>query len=85
MIDFSESLTNTGSDPMMPKGVLAIINEAGALVTRLPVSVPRLLPGETVELTAEHPGLPKPGNYKATFLLENEDAVFTNAADFTVK
>jgi hypothetical protein len=85
MIDFSESLTNTGSDPIVPKGVLAIISDSGALVTRLPITAPRLLPGESAELAAEHPGLPKPGKYKATFLLQNENAVFTSAAEFTVK
>jgi hypothetical protein len=85
MIEFSESLTNTGGDPIVPKGVVAILNEYGKLIAKVPISAPRLLPGESYKLIAEHAGLPRPGKYKAQFLLENENAVFTNAADFTVK
>jgi hypothetical protein len=85
MIEFSESLTNTGEDPIVPKGVVAILNENGNLVAKVPITGPRLLPGESYKLIAEHPGLPRPGKYKAQFLLENENAVFTNAAEFTVK
>jgi hypothetical protein len=85
MVTFSEDIKNSGGDPIVPKGVLAIMNESGALVTKLPITGPRLLPGESARLTAEHPGLPKPGNYTVKFLLENENAVFSNSAEFTVK
>jgi hypothetical protein len=82
---FHERLKNTGSDPIVPKGVVAVTNERGSLVARVPVTSQRLLPGESLEFSAEHPGLPRAGNYRATFLVEHESALVANAADFTVK
>jgi hypothetical protein len=84
-IAFRHKLKNTGSDPVVPKGVIAVTNESGAFVARLPVWGQRLLPGESLEFTAEHPGLLKPGKYRAMLLLENESAFFSNAAEFTIK
>jgi hypothetical protein len=85
IITFRERLKNTGSDPIVPQGVIAVTNEMGALVARMPVISQRLLPGESLEFTAEHPGLPKMGNYKALFLVEHQSAFVSNAAEFTVK
>jgi hypothetical protein len=84
-ITFRQSLTNTGSDPVVPKGVIAVTNESGRLMARLPVSGQRLLPGESQEFTTEHSGLLKTGKYRATVLMENESAFFSNAAEFTIK
>lgn len=84
-ITFRQSLTNAGSDPVVPKGVLAVTNEIGRLVTRLSLSGQRLLPGETMEFTAEHAGLLKSGKYRVISLMENESALFSNSAEFTIK
>jgi hypothetical protein len=84
-ITFRQSLTNTGSDPVVPKGVIAVTNESGRLMARLPVSGQRLLPGESQEFTTEHSGLLKTGKYRATVLMENESAFFSNAAEFSIK
>lgn len=83
-ITFRQLLTNVGSDPVVPKGVIAIMNEAGGLVTRLPLSAQRLLPGESLEFTAEHAGLLKTGKYQV-ISLDNENAFFSNSAEFTIK
>jgi hypothetical protein len=85
MITFRQQVKNTGTDPVVPAGVIALTNERGALVARLPVASQRLLPGESLEFTAEHPGLPKTGKYKAMLLMQHESALFTNAAEFTIK
>jgi hypothetical protein len=84
-ITFRQGFTNVGTDPVVPKGVIAVTGENGRLVARLPVSGQRLLPGETQEFTAEHSGLPKTGRYHATVLMENESAFFSNAAEFSIK
>ena len=84
-LNFRQRVTNTGSDPIVPKGVIAVTNESGRLVARLPVSGQRLLPGESLEFTAEHAGLPKTGKYKAMLLMQHENALFSNAAEFTIK
>jgi hypothetical protein len=85
LINFRQDVTNTGSDPIVPKGAIAVTNESGRLVARLPVSGQRLLPGESQEFTAEHSGLLKTGKYRATVLMENESAFFSNAAEFSIK
>jgi hypothetical protein len=85
IITFRERLKNTGSDPVVPEGVIAVTNEKGTLIARMPVTSQRLLPGETLEFTAEQVGLPKTGNYKALFLVENQSAFVSNSAEFTVK
>jgi hypothetical protein len=85
MLTFRELVKNVGSDPIIPEGVIAVTNESGSLIARLPVTSQRLLPGESSEFTAEHPGLPKTGKYKVTLLMQNESALFSNAAEFTIK
>jgi hypothetical protein len=82
---FRERLKNMGTDPIVPKGVVAVTNEHGSLVARVPIRSQRLLPGESLEFSAEYPGLPRAGNYRATFLVEHESALVSNAAEFTVK
>jgi hypothetical protein len=84
-IAFRQNLKNTGSDPVVPKGVIAVTNESGSLVARLPVSGQRLLPGESLEFTVEHAGLLKTGKYRAMLMLEDESAFFSNAAEFAIK
>jgi len=85
MITFHELVKNTGSDPVIPKGVIAVTNERGALVARMPVAGKRLLPGESMEFTADHPGLPKTGKYKVMLLMQHESAFFSSSAEFSVK
>ena len=84
-IAFRQNLKNSGSDPVVPKGVMAVTNESGYLVARLPVSGQRLLPGESLEFTVEHSGLLKPGKYRAMLMLEDESAFFSNATEFAIK
>jgi hypothetical protein len=84
-ITFRQPVTNTGSDPVVPQGVIAITNDHGVLVARLPVAGRRRRPSETSEFTAEHAGLPKPGKHKGTLLMQHESALFTNAAEFTIQ
>jgi hypothetical protein len=84
-VTFRQGLKNIGTDPVLPKGVLAVTNENGTLVAQLPVSGQRLLPGESLEVTAEHAGLFKAGRYRVMCLMENESSFFANAARFTIK
>ena len=84
-VTFRQRLKNTGSDPVVPKGVVAVTNEKGHLVERLPVSGHRLLPGESLELQAEHAGALQMGKYKVMFLMEHESAFFSNTGEFSIK
>ena len=84
-ITFSQSMTNVGTDPVVPSGVIAVVDASGALVARLPIPVQRLLPGETQEIKADYPNSLKSGKYRVTFLMENQSAFFSNAAEFSIK
>ena len=84
-VTFHQGLKNIGTDPVLPRGVMAVTNENGTLVAQLPVSGQRLLPGESLEVTAEHAGLFKSGRYRVMCLMENESSFFANAARFTIK
>jgi hypothetical protein len=82
---FHEQVQNVGTDPVVPTGVIAVTDDRGVLVARLPVPGERLLPGESRELTAEHAGLFKSGRYHVAFLMENQSAFFSSTGDFTIK
>ena len=84
-IVFHQMLKNVGSDPVIPTGVIAITDENGSLVVRLPMPPHRLLPGESHEITAEYPSSLKSGKYRVNFLMENQSEFFSNAAEFSVK
>ncbi|HEX4488918.1 MAG TPA: hypothetical protein VH088_21770 [Terriglobales bacterium] len=79
-----QSLINTGSEPVIPKGILAILNSAGGLVGKVAVSGQRLLPGETVAFKTDYPMPLKPGKYRALTSMKYEGKVLTTSADFVV-
>lgn len=85
LVTFHQILKNTGTDPVVPKGVIAVTDANGALITRLPMPSQRMLPGEILEFSAEHSGLFRAGKYRAMLLMENETAFFSNATEFNIK
>jgi hypothetical protein len=83
-LSLSQSLINTGSEPVIPKGILAILNSTGELVGKVAVPGQRLLPGETVDFKTEYPTPLKPGKYRALTSMRYEGGVLTTTADFVV-
>src|SRR5258706_6557548 len=51
----SEELRNSGSEPLMPKGVIVILNESGKRMAKAPFKSQRLLPGERLIFSATNP------------------------------
>jgi hypothetical protein len=80
----SEELRNTGSEPVVPKGVIAILDASGKRVSKAPFSVQRLLPGERLTFTATNPAQLTAGHYHTLSSFEFEGKVFTNAGEFTI-
>jgi hypothetical protein len=83
----TEWVSNTGAEPVMAGGAVAVVNEAGALVGRVPVETQRLMPGERLAFKADYPTLLRPGRYRALLSLEYDDherKVLTRTADFVV-
>ena len=80
-------VTNVGAEPVVASGAVAVLNEAGALVGRIPVEPQRLMPGERVAFRAEYPALLPSGRYRAILSLEYDDhvrKVLTRTAEFAV-
>jgi len=85
-LSVEQRLLNTGSEPVLAKGMLAIVSAAGALVARETLPPRRLLPGETTNVRAEYGGELPAGHYRAlvTYDLQNNQTL-TSSADFDVK
>ena len=83
----TEWVTNVGTEPVVASGAAALLNDAGALIGKIPVEPQRLMPGERLAFKAEYPELLAPGRYRAILSLEYDDharKVLTRAAEFAV-
>jgi hypothetical protein len=80
----SEELRNSGAEPVMPKGVIVILNASGRRVVKAPFISQRLLPGERLVFAATNPLQLPPGLYRTFSSFEFEGKVFTNAGNFTI-
>lgn len=82
----SQQLVNTGSEPLLARGVLAIVNPAGALVAKQALPAHRVLPGENFDMRAEYGGELAAGHYRAfvTYDLQNGKPI-TSSAEFDVR
>jgi hypothetical protein len=83
-IILSEELRNSGSEPVIPKGVIVILNASGRRVAKAPFSPQRLLPGERLIFAATNPAQLAPGHYRTLSSFEFEGKVLTNAGEFTI-
>lgn len=61
----STRLVNDGDEPVVPTGMVVLLDTRGQLVGKAPFAARRLLPGEALELSAEYAGDLLPGDYRA--------------------
>ena len=80
----SKELLNSGSEPVIPKGVIVILNASGKRVAKAPFSPQRLLPGERLIFAAANPAQLAPGHYRTHSSFEFEGKVLTGAGEFTI-
>lgn len=64
VLSIEQTLTNVGTEPVIPSGVAAVLDNSGKLVAKVALQQQRLLPGERVVFKGEHPGQLRPGVYK---------------------
>jgi hypothetical protein len=81
---FSEELRNSGAEPVVPKGVIVILNGSGKRVAKAPFSPQRLLLGERLIFAATNPAQLAPGYYRTLSSFEFEGKVLTHAGEFTI-
>jgi hypothetical protein len=85
LLAFSDTLTNTGAEPAVVKGVAAILDLNGRLVGRATFQSSRLLPNERGVMLAEYPGALAAGRYRALATFDYEGRALTKSADFLVQ
>ncbi|MGJ5815262.1 hypothetical protein [Paludibaculum fermentans] len=83
-LGFSVALVNNGVEPVVPKGVIAILDEQGKRIAKAAFEPHRLLPGERGQFATFSPAVLKPGRYRTLSSFEYEGKVLTNAGEFTV-
>lgn len=81
----AHACTNSGTEPFVAKGVLAILDDKGALVGKAPLQSRRLLPGESVELGGEYGGELEPGRYRVLVTYDYEGQTLTRSAEVHVR
>ncbi len=80
----THACTNAGREPLVAKGVLAIVDAHGALVGKSILSPRRLLPGEAADLGGEYAGELDPGKYRVFVTWEYEGKTLTREAEIQV-
>jgi hypothetical protein len=80
----SEELRNSGSEPVMPKGVIVILNASGKRAAKAVFTPQRLLPGERLIFVATNPAQLAPGRYRTLSSFEFEGKVLTSAGEFNI-
>jgi hypothetical protein len=80
----SEELHNSGSEPVVPKGVVVILNASGKRMAKAAFISHRLLPGERLMFAATNPSQLAPGHYRALSSFEFEGKIFNSAGEFTI-
>jgi hypothetical protein len=80
----SEELRNIGTEPVVPMGVIVILNESGKRVAKAAFTPQRLLPGERLTFAATNPAQLAPGRYRTLSSFEFEGKVMTSAGEFAI-
>ena len=75
---------NAGREPLVAKGVMAVVDARGALVGKSPLASKRLLPGESADLGGEYGGELDPGKYRVFVTYEYEGKTLTRDAEVTI-
>lgn len=81
----TQHLANSGTEPVVATGMLAILDTRGALVGKQAIPPTRLLPGETSDMRAEYAGDLPSGLYKAMVTYDLTDKTLTSSAEFSVQ
>ena len=71
--EFSQSVTNVGSEPVIAKGMIAILDAQQNIVGKIKLPPQRLLPHEQLPFKGEYSGDMRAGTYKVQSTIEFAD------------
>ena len=80
----AQNCTNSGSEPLVAKGMLAVISADGRIAGKAALQPRRLLPGERVQLGAQYGAELQPGRYRVLVTYDYEGHALTQSADVTI-
>ena len=81
----TQQCSNTGSEPVVVRGVLAVVNSAGTLVGRSDLTPRRVLPSESVEVKGEYPGELAPGTYRVLMTYDYEGRSLVSSSEVAIR
>ena len=82
---FSEPFVNSGTEPFVAKGIVAILDANGTLVGKAPLESRRVLPGEQVSLHGEFAGELARGKYRVLLTCDAGGKVITRSTETVVR
>jgi hypothetical protein len=82
---FAQPLVNRGSDPVVARGVVALLDARGRLVGRSELAPVRLLPSERSEIRGEYAGNLEPGRYHVLLTMDLSGKSMTRTAEMEVR
>jgi len=82
---FAQPLVNRGSEPVVARGVVALLDAGGRLVGRSELRPVRLLPSERSEMRGEYPGDLRPGRYRVLLTVDLQGKSMTRAAEMVIR
>lgn len=84
-LGFTQSCTNSGREPLVAKGVMAVIDAKGALVGKSVLAPRRLVPGEATTIAGEYAGELGPGQYRLFVTYEFEGRSASQSAEVEIR
>lgn len=81
----AHQVANSGTEPVVATGMLAILDARGSLVGRQAIPGWRMLPGETSDIRVEYGGDLPAGHYRAQITYDLTDKTLTSSAEFDVR
>jgi hypothetical protein len=81
----AQQVVNSGTEPMVATGMLAIVDATGTLVGKQAIPPWRMLPGERTDVRVEYGGELPSGRYRALVTYDLTDKTLTSSAEFVVR
>ena len=82
---FAQPLVNRGTEPVVARGVVALLDARGHLVGKSELAPVRLLPSERNDIRGEYPGDLKPGHYHVLLTMDLSGKSMTRTAEMEVR
>ncbi len=82
---FAQPLVNRGRDPVVARGVVALLDAGGRMVGKSELAPVRLLPSERSEIRGEYAGDLRPGRYRVLLTMDLQGKSMTRSAEMVIR